>query len=52
MISLNQAKDPLPPMDDVVEFDVHNNTKGLEKNLKLQGQVTGEGSSHQEMKNR
>ena len=25
--SLNQAKDPLPPRDDVVEFDVRTNVK-------------------------
>ena len=36
-ISLKQAKDPLPPRDDVTEFDVLSNTKELEKNLKLQG---------------
>ena len=34
---LKQSKDPLPPRDDVVEFNVHNNTNELEKNLKLQG---------------
>ena len=27
--SLKQAKDPLPPRDDVMEFDVKNNTKEL-----------------------
>ena len=32
--SLNQSKDPLPPRDDVMEFDVLNNTKELENNLK------------------
>ena len=34
-ISLNKAKDPLPPMNDVVEFYVWTNTKDLEKNIKL-----------------
>ena len=31
-ISLKQAKDPLQPRYDVMEFDVLNNTKELEKN--------------------
>ena len=31
-----QAKDPLPPREDMVEFYVHTNTKYLENNLKLQ----------------
>ena len=35
--SLNQSKEPLPPRDDVMEFDVQTNTKKLETNLKLQG---------------
>ena len=35
--SLKQEKYSLPPMDDVIEFDVQTNTKELEKNLKLQG---------------
>ena len=35
--SLKQAKDPLTHRDDVMEFDVRNNTKELEKNLKLKG---------------
>ena len=36
-ISLKQAKDRLPPRDDVVKFDVRTNTKELENNIKLQG---------------
>ena len=36
-ISLKQANDLLPPRDAVMEFDVQNNTKDLEKNLTLQG---------------
>ena len=36
-ISLTQAKDPLPPSDDVVEFDVRTNTKDLEKIIKVLG---------------
>ena len=35
--SLKQAKDPLPPRDDVMEFDVQSNTKESGKNIKLQG---------------
>ena len=34
--SLNQSKDPLPPRNDVMEFDVQTNTKYLENNIKLQ----------------
>ena len=34
---LKQTKDPLPPRDDVMEFDVRNTKKELEKNEKLQG---------------
>ena len=37
MISLKQSKEPLPPIDDVMEFNMINNTKELEENLKLQG---------------
>ena len=33
---LKQEKDPLPPRNDVVEVDVRNDTKDLEKNQKLQ----------------
>ena len=33
---LKKYKDPLPPRNNVVEFDVWNNSKELEKNLKLQ----------------
>ena len=33
---LKQAKDTLPPRDDVVECYAHTNTKDLEKNIKLQ----------------
>ena len=33
---LKQERDPLPPRDDVMEFDVQTNTNGLENNLKLQ----------------
>ena len=36
-ISLKQEEDPIPPRDDVMEFDVQTNTKELYKNLKLQG---------------
>ena len=36
-ILFRRAKDRLPPKDEVVEFDVWNNTKELEKNIKLQG---------------
>ena len=36
-ISLNQAKDPLPSRDNVMEFVVKTNTKELDNNLKLQG---------------
>ena len=36
-ISLKQAKEPLPPKDDMMEFDVRTNTKELENILKLQG---------------
>ena len=35
-ISLKQSKDPLPPRDYVMEFNIRTNTKELEKNLKLQ----------------
>ena len=35
--SLNQAKESLPPRDDVMEFYVRTNTKDLEKNMKLLG---------------
>ena len=35
--SIKQEKGPLPPRDDVVEFNVHTNTKELENNLKIQG---------------
>ena len=41
IISLKQAKDPLPPNNDLVEFDMRKNTKNLEKNLKLQGCPSG-----------
>ena len=34
---LNQSNDPIPPRDDVMEFDAQNNTKELENNIKLQG---------------
>ena len=34
--SLNHAKDPLPPRDDVVVFDVWTNKRESEKNLNLQ----------------
>ena len=34
--SLKQEKEPLLPRDNVVEFDFWNNTKDLEKNIKLQ----------------
>ena len=37
MRSLKQAKDPLPPRDDVLEFNVRTKTKELGKNLKLHG---------------
>ena len=33
--SLRQVKDPIPTMDDMVEFDVWNYTKESEKNIKL-----------------
>ena len=33
--SLKQAKEPLPPRDDVMEFDVQTNIKELENNLKV-----------------
>ena len=36
-ISSNQEKYPLPHRDDVMECDLQNKTKELEKNLKLQG---------------
>ena len=36
-IYLNQAKESLPPRDNLMEFDVWTNTKELEKNIKLQG---------------
>ena len=35
--SLKQEKEPLPPRDDVMEFDVITNTKELKNNLRLQG---------------
>ena len=35
--SLKQAKYPLPPRDDVMEFNVQTNIDDLEKNLKPQG---------------
>ena len=35
--SLKQEKEPLPPGDDVMEFDVITNTEDPENNLKLQG---------------
>ena len=35
-ISLNQEKDPLQHRDEVMDFDVPNKTKYLEKNTKLQ----------------
>ena len=35
--SLKQKKDPLPPRDNLMEFNVRTNTKELEKKLKLQG---------------
>ena len=34
--SIKQEKGPLPPRDDVVEFDVWNNAKELDNNMKLQ----------------
>ena len=34
---LNQAKDPVPPRDDVMWCDVQTNTKESDNNLKLQG---------------
>ena len=34
---LKQTKDPLPPRDYIMEFDVRTNTKDLERSLKLQG---------------
>ena len=34
---LNQAKEPLPPRYNVMEFGVQTNTKELEKSLKLHG---------------
>ena len=36
-ISLNKSKEPLPPRDNMMEFDVQTNTKELYKNLKIQG---------------
>ena len=39
-IYLNETKDPLPPREHVVDFDVQTNTKKLEKSLKLQGWTT------------
>ena len=36
-IYLKQAKEPLPPRDDVMEFYVRTSTKEYENNLKLQG---------------
>ena len=38
---LKQLRDPLPSMDDVVEFIVRNNANELEKNLKQQGLPSG-----------
>ena len=35
--SLKKKKDPLPPRDGMVEFDMRTNAKELEKNIKLQG---------------
>ena len=35
--SLRQEKNPLPPRDEVMEFDGQTNTKESENNLKLQG---------------
>ena len=37
VISLKKSKDPLPPRDDVMEFDVRTNTTESENNIKLQG---------------
>ena len=34
---LKQAKEPISPRNDVVEFDVRTNTKELKKDLKLKG---------------
>ena len=34
-IPLKQENDPLPPRDNVVEFDVQTNKKKLDKNIKL-----------------
>ena len=36
-ISLKQSKDPLPPREYMMEFDVRTNIKELDNNLKLQG---------------
>ena len=36
-ISSKHEKEPLPPRDDVVEFDMNNDEHSLENNLKLQG---------------
>ena len=35
--SLKRTKEPLPPREDIVEFEVGTDSKELEKNLKLQG---------------
>ena len=35
--SLKEEKNPLPSRDNVMQFDVRNNTKELENNLNLQG---------------
>ena len=35
-LSFKKPKEPLPPRDVVVEFDVRNNAKELYKNLNLQ----------------
>ena len=36
VISLKQTNYPVPPRDNVIEFDVQTSTKYLEKNIKLQ----------------
>ena len=38
---LKKEKYPLPPMGDMVEFDVQTNTKESEKNKKLKGLAEG-----------
>ena len=35
--SLKKSKDPLPPREKVVVFDVQANVKELDNNIKLQG---------------